>query len=115
MSEVDDYLSKLPEWQREALGRIRSTVRSMVPQATESISYGVPTFKYLGMLCSFAAFKNHCSFFPGKQPIAECAEALTGYRTSAGTVQFTIDNPIGKAVLEKMIRIAVARNELRAK
>lgn len=114
MNDVDEYLSKIPPGHREALERIRAKVRVLVPSASESISYGVPTFKYFGMLCSYAAFRNHCSFFPGKQPIVECADDLSGFKTSAGTVRFGIDAPIPDEILEKLIRIAVARNELRA-
>ncbi len=111
MNEVDEYLAGQPEGHRAALERIRAKVKAIIPDAEECISYKIPTFKYKGMLCSFAGFKNHCSFFPGKQPIVDCADDLKDFKTSAGTVQFPLDKPIPDAVLEKMIRICVARNE----
>ena len=64
--DVDDYLARLPEDSRLALEKLRSTIKSVVPDSVEVISYQIPTFKYQGrMLVSYAAFSEHCSFFPG--------------------------------------------------
>jgi Domain of unknown function (DU1801) len=62
---VEEYLAGVPEPARSTLYRIRAAIRSAVPpEATEAISYGMPTFKYKGPLLGFAAFPNHCSLFP---------------------------------------------------
>ena len=65
---VDDYLAELPEPARGTLAHIRSVIRSVVPkETTEVISYGMPMFKFNGMLVGYAAFKKHCSLFPRDQ------------------------------------------------
>ena len=62
---MDDYLAKVPQPARSTLQKIRAMIRSAAPrEATEAISYGIPAFKYNGMLVAYAAFANHCSFFP---------------------------------------------------
>jgi uncharacterized protein YdhG (YjbR/CyaY superfamily) len=62
---VDEYLACIPEPARNTLRHIRAVIRSVVPaQTTEVISYGMPMFKFNGMLVGYAAFKNHCSLFP---------------------------------------------------
>ncbi len=87
--DVDNYLSRLPDEQRAALEKIRQTIKSFVPDAIEVISYQVPTFKYQDrMLVSYAAFKEHCSFFPGAAPIEAHRDELKSYQTSKGTIQF---------------------------
>ena len=48
--DVDEYLARLPEASRVALERLRKIVRSLVPQATEVISYGLPTLRDRKML-----------------------------------------------------------------
>ena len=65
-------------------------IRSVVPaETTEVISYGIPTFKYNGMLVGFAAFKNHCSLFPtGSGVLDEFEKELKGYRISKGRFSF---------------------------
>ncbi|MBK7706415.1 MAG: DUF1801 domain-containing protein [Acidobacteria bacterium] len=110
MNEIDIYLSNVRPEQREQLERLREIAKRIAPEAEECISYGVPTLKFHGMLCSFAAFKNHCSFFPGRAPIVACADELKDFKTSAGTVQFTLDRPLPDALIEKMLRLCVERN-----
>ena len=85
--DVDDYLSRLPDEPRAALEKLRQTIKSYVPGATEVISYQIPTFKYQErMLVSYAAFKEHCSFFPGAAPIEAHRDELKSYQTSKGTI-----------------------------
>jgi uncharacterized protein YdhG (YjbR/CyaY superfamily) len=115
MNEVDRYLAAVRPEQRVQLEHLRALVRRVVPDAEECISYGIPTFKYYGMLCSFAAFTNHCSFFPGRAPIEAFAEELKEFKTSAGTVQFTLDHSLPDELVERMVRICVARNESKRK
>ena len=79
---VSGYLSSVPREQRAALEKLRSTIKSIFPDATEGISYDIPTFKLNGrMLVSYAAFKKHCSFFPGAGPIEKHARDLKSFQT----------------------------------
>ena len=66
---VDDYLAALPEEARATLEKIRKTIKAAAPKATEVISYQVPMYKHHGMLLGFAAFKDHCSLFPGPKAL----------------------------------------------
>src|SRR5258708_3301208 len=90
---VDTYLAAVPEPARSTLNKVRAAIRSVVPaEATEAISYGIPSFKYKGSLVWYAAFSNHCSLFPGSKAVLKMFEKdLEGYPTSKGTIQFTID------------------------
>ena len=97
---VDEYLAGVPEPARSTLSKVRAVIRSVVPaEATEVISYGIPTFKYKGMLVSFAAFSYHCSLFPGALPEAFKSE-LKQYPTSKGTIQFPVDKPLPAALVK---------------
>ena len=93
---VDEYLARVPEPARSTLQHIRAVIRSVVPaEATEVISYGIPMFKYNGMLVGYAAFKNHCSLFPtGSSVLDQFEKELRGYRTSKGTIQFPPDRAL---------------------
>jgi uncharacterized protein YdhG (YjbR/CyaY superfamily) len=110
---VTAYLAKVPEPARSTLEKIRATIRSAVPaEATEGLSYGMPAFRYKGALVAYAAFKNHCSFFPMQASlIDEMKEELKGYRTSKGTLQFPVDKPLSTALVKKMVKARVAENE----
>src|SRR5664279_387307 len=84
---IDEYLANVPEPHKSTLEKIRAMVRAAAPkEAVEAISYGMPAFKYKGGLVGFAAFKNHCSFFPMNSAlVTEFAEELKNYKTSKGT------------------------------
>jgi len=113
---IDDYLARVPEPARTTLGRIRAAIRSAVPrQATETISYRIPAFEYKGILVWFAAFPDHCSFFPTSSGIKRFAEELKGYSTSRGTLRFPIDKPPPLGLIKRMVRARVAENEGKAR
>jgi uncharacterized protein YdhG (YjbR/CyaY superfamily) len=113
--DVDAYLAKVPEPARTTLGKVRATIRSVVPsEVTEGLSYGMPAFHYKGALVAYAAFKNHCSFFPMQASLTdEMQEELKGYRTSKGTLQFALDKPLPATLVKKMVKRRVAENEQR--
>lgn len=85
------------------LNKIRKTVLSVVPNAVETVSYGIPTFDYNGKhLIHFAAFKKHVSIFPTSQPIEKFKEELKDYKTSKGTIQFPLDKEIPYDLIKKI-------------
>lgn len=109
---VEEYLAIVPEPARTTLKKVRATIRAAAPkEATEGISYGMPMFKYKGMLVGFAAFSKHCSLFPGMGPIVEFEDELKGFKTSKGTIRFPSDKPISTALVKKLVKARVSENE----
>ncbi|MBS1802271.1 MAG: DUF1801 domain-containing protein [Acidobacteria bacterium] len=113
---VDAYLANVSEPARTTLQKVRTIIRSVVPkETTEGISYGMPAFRYKGALVGYAAFKDHCSFFPMQASlIDEMKGELKSYRTAKGTLQFPQDKPLPAALLKKMVKLRIAENEIRA-
>jgi len=109
---VDEYLARVPEPARSTLNKIRAAIRSAVPrEATETISYRIPAFKYEGVLVWFAAFSKHCSFFPTAAVVEAFKNELKGFSLSKGTIHFPVDKPLPVALVKKMVRLRVAQNE----
>ena len=109
---VDEYLERIPEPASSTLNKVRAVIRSVAPpDATESISYGIPTFKYKGMLASYAAFSDHCSLFPGAGPTIEFKNELKTFQTSKGTIRFASDKPLPATLLKKLVKARIAENE----
>jgi uncharacterized protein YdhG (YjbR/CyaY superfamily) len=110
--DVDEYLAGVPESARSTLIKLRAAIRSAVPrEATETISYRMPAFKYKGMLVWFAAFSKHCSLFPGSSVIEAFQNELKGFSTSKGTIHFPTDKPLPTALIKKLVKARVAQNE----
>jgi uncharacterized protein YdhG (YjbR/CyaY superfamily) len=110
---VDAYLATLSADQRETLQRLRAQVARMVPDAEETISYGMPAFKLnKQFLVSFAGWKNHCSIYPLTDTVAKAHEAeLQGYGRTKGSLHFTREQPLPEVVLEDLLRERVASVE----
>ena len=110
---VDEYLAGIPEPARSTLQRVRAAIRSSVPpETTEAIWYRIPTFKYKGPLVAFAAFSNHCSFFPMSSSLIEAFKnELKGFPTSKGTIRFPADKPLAAALVKKLVKARIAQNE----
>jgi uncharacterized protein YdhG (YjbR/CyaY superfamily) len=112
---VEEYLAGVPEPARSTLGKVRAAIRAAAPaEATEAISYRMPTFRYKGALVAYGAFADHCSLFPmGSSAIEEFAEDLKPYRASKGTIHFPLDKPLPAALVKKIVKARVAQNERR--
>src|SRR3974390_2970843 len=105
--EVDRYLEALEEPKRSTLAQLRQTILAVVPEAEETISYGVPGYKIRGKtIAGFAAFKNHLSYLPHSGSVfPELGDAIAKYKTSSGALQFPVDRPLPKALVRKLIAV----------
>jgi uncharacterized protein YdhG (YjbR/CyaY superfamily) len=110
---VDEYLARVPQPARGTLNKVRAAVRSVVPdEATETISYGIPMFKYKGPLLGYAAFSKHCSLFPTSMAVMQTFKnELKGFETSKGTIRFPQDKPLPAALVKKMVKARLAEKE----
>lgn len=111
--EVDEYLSGVDEPKRSTLTTVRQTILEIVPDAEETISYKVPAFRVDGaIVAGFAAFRDHLSYLPfSGSVLAQMPDELGGYSMTKSALHFPIDEPLPKAIVEKLI--AVRRAEVR--
>jgi uncharacterized protein YdhG (YjbR/CyaY superfamily) len=111
--DMDEYLARVPEPARSTLNRVRAAVRSVVPaEAGESISCGIPTFKYKGNLVAFAAFSKHCSLFPMSYAVIDAFKKdLEDFTVSKGTIRFPLDKALPARLLKRMVKLRLAEKE----
>ena len=112
--DVDEYLAGVPKEARVTLEKLRKTIKAAAPMASEVISYQMPMYKHHGMVVGFAAFKDHCSIFPGSAVMDAYKEELKGYDTSKGTIRFPANKPLPAALVKKLVKARIAENEARA-
>jgi len=108
---VDEYLAKVPVKARTTLEKLRRQIKAAAPNAIEVISYDIPMFKHHGMLVAFAAFKNHCSFFPGAAALQTYKDELKDYKTSKGTIRFPADQPLPVSLVKRLVKARIKENE----
>jgi uncharacterized protein YdhG (YjbR/CyaY superfamily) len=104
---IDEYLAGLDEPARKTLQQLRQTIVSIVPDAEECISYGMPAFRKGGkIIAGFAAFKTHLSYLPHSGSVlGKLSGDLAGYRSTKGSLHFPIDRPLPKALVQKLIDV----------
>ena len=107
---IDEYIKAFPPGVQSILEKIRKTIRKAAPDATETISYQMPTFKLNGNLVHFAAFKNHIGFYPVPSGIDAFKEELLPYIAGKGTLRFLLGEPIPYDLIEKVVAYRVKEN-----
>ena len=112
---IDEYIAAFPEDVQGKLKQIRATIKAAVPDATEKISYQMPTFYLNGNLVHFAAFKNHIGFYPAASGVAHFTSELGSYQTLKGAIQFPLDQPIPFDLITRIVQFRVMENRLKAK
>lgn len=114
-STIDEYIATFPEEIQNKLQVIRATIREAAPEATEKISYQMPTFYLNGNLVHFAAFKNHIGFYPIPSSIEKFKQELAPYKTSKGGVQFPLDRQIPFDLITRIVNFRVEENTKKTK
>lgn len=115
VATVDEYISNFPRDIQEILNKIRETVNKAAPEASEKISYGMPTLHLNGNLIHFAAFKSHIGLYPTPSGITAFAVELSKYKGAKGSARFPLDKPIPYSLISKIVKYRVHENNVKAK
>jgi uncharacterized protein YdhG (YjbR/CyaY superfamily) len=109
---VEAYLAALPDDQRDALQKLRDTIRSTLPDATEHISYQMPAFKADGrFVVWYAAFRDHYSLYPASEGVQATLEKdLDPYLSGKGTIRFEYDERLPSTLVTKIVKVRLKEN-----
>lgn len=107
---IGEYISLQPEKCRASLALDRQTIKTTVPEALELISYQMPAFKYHGMLCYFAVFKDHYSLFVAPDIMEAFSRDLLSFKTTKSAIHFPLNNPVPIKLIEEITRFAAITN-----
>lgn len=109
---IDEYIDGFPKDTQNMLMQVRQTIKATVPQAEETISYGMPTFKLNGhYLIYFAGYKNHIGLYPVPANNKGFEKDFSAYKTSGkGTIQFPLDKPVPVELIKKILKYRLNEN-----
>lgn len=110
--EIDSYIRREPASVQQVLRALRALIRKSAPQASEKISWGMPTFYLHGNLMHFAAFSKHISIFPGSDAVARFDQEVRrrGLVTSKGTIQIPHGTRLPVQLVTRIVKFCVKRN-----
>lgn len=109
---VDDYVASFPESIQKLMQTYRSIIKEVLPEASERISWGMPTFYYYGNVIHFAGHKSHMGIYPGADAVAHFQEELRDYKTSKGSIQVPYGQEIPVSLIQKMTCYSAQQNEM---
>ena len=102
MNPIDEYIRKQDPAIQPRLQMIRAEIHAAIPEATEKISYQMPTFWKGRNIIHFAAARNHIGIYPGGEATTVFAKKLTGYKTSKGTIQISHDQELPLELIKEI-------------
>jgi uncharacterized protein YdhG (YjbR/CyaY superfamily) len=115
-ASVDDYLARLDEPERTTLAKLRAQIRQAAPEASEVISYQIPTYRQNGPLVHFAAQPKHLSFTVVSLDVMNAfRDELQDFEVSGRTIRFSAKKPLPAALVKRIVKARVLENEARDK
>ena len=110
-ADIDDYLATVDDPGRSTLEALRRSILAVVPDAEQTISYGMPAFRVDGtVVAGFAAFRHHLSYLPHSGDVlGDLADDLDGYTRTAGSLHFAADEPLPDDLVRKLVGAKLRR------
>ena len=112
--DIDEYIARFPANDRAILEKVRTTIKSAAPDATETISYQMPAFKQHGILVYFAGWKKHIGLYPPVSGDKALEKAVARYAGPKGNLQFPLDQPIPYDLIERIVKLRVKQDSEKA-
>ena len=108
---IDEYIAGFPPETQAVLGEMRALISAAAPDATETISYAIPTFDLNGRhLVHFAGYAKHVGFYPIPSAMTAFAEELAPYKSGKGSAQFPLGEPLPVDLIRRIVEFRVAEN-----
>ncbi len=109
-NEIDNYILQYPEELQIKLNEIRNLIRDTAPEATEKMSWQMPTFYLKGNLVHFALHKKHIGFYPGSSGVENFESELGEYKHSKGAIQFPLNKPLPTELIRRIVEFRIKEN-----
>ncbi len=110
-NSIDEYIAEFPPETRKVLEEVRALIKATAPEATETISYAIPTFDLNGKhLVHFAGYANHIGFYPIPSGLEAFTEELKPYKRGKGSVQFPLDRRMPAGLIRRIVKFRVAES-----
>jgi uncharacterized protein YdhG (YjbR/CyaY superfamily) len=104
---ISAYIKSAPKEAQPKLREIYICIKSAVPDANESLKWGMPAFSYKRILVTFAGFKHHIGLYPTPSAVKKFEKNLTKYKTAKGSIQFPLEKPLPILLIKKIVRFRI--------
>jgi len=114
--DVAEYIASMPPKARPHLKELQKLIKATLPGVEEQISYGMPYYRYYGLLGGFMAFKNYVSYgwCDSLEPKVRAELEKKDYRTGGKTIQINFDQPVPVSSIQKIVKAKAKLNKANA-
>ena len=110
-SSIDEYIAEFPAETQVVLEELRALIRASAPDATETISYAIPTFDLNRRhLVHFAGYEKHVGFYPTGSGVEAFQQELKPYKSGKGSVQFPLGQSLPTDLIRRIVELRVVEN-----
>lgn len=109
-NDIDSYIRSFPPSTQKLLEQVRAAIKSAAPDAEETISYAIPTFRLNGNLVHFAGYRDHIGFYPAPSGIEAFKDELSKFKGAKGSVRFPVSKPMPVELIKKIVKFRVEEN-----
>jgi uncharacterized protein YdhG (YjbR/CyaY superfamily) len=107
-NSIEKYIAQFPPETQNVLEELRSLIKASAPDATETISYAIPTFDLNGThLVHFAGWKQHIGFYPVPSGVKSFEKALKPYKSGKASARFPLDKPLPTDLIRRIVDLRV--------
>lgn len=104
---IAGYIEAAPTEGQAHLKRLYEILRSVAPEAEETIKWGTPFFVEPRYLFSFSAHKAHCNFAPSAETLERFRDELKEHRTTKNYLQIPYTEPVPEDLVRRMAEYRV--------
>lgn len=108
---IDEYIAEQPEIRQAYLNQIRNTLRAALPDASERISWTMPTYWNKRNIIHFSAFQNHIGLYIGERAMAHFSERLKEYKITKSAVHLSYDKPLPISLITEIAQWCDSQND----
>lgn len=110
-NSIDEYIAGFPPETQKVLEELRALIKASAPDATETISYAIPTFDLNGKhLVHFAGYERHVGLYPAPSGLEAFKKDLKPYKSGKGSVQFPLGQPLPKDLIRRIVEFRVEQS-----
>ena len=110
-ASIDEYISRQEKELQPVLVCLKDTKHNAIPEAEETIAWGMPTWKKKGNIIHFAVSKNHIGIYVGQEAVAYFEERLTGFEIYKGAIRLKRNQEIPCALISDIAKWSFAMDQ----
>lgn len=111
IESIDEYILNYSPDIQNILQMLRKVIKESAPEATEKISWDMPTFVLHGNLVHYAVNKGYIGLYPGDTGVSAFNVELTDYKTTKGSIHLPLNKPMPYELIKQIVEYRVAENK----